>query len=48
GNEVNSYSVGTELVVALEAAEKDLYGIQVDPDTEKYSLVLVTFDDIDL
>ena len=48
GNEVESYSLETELVVALEAAEKELYGIQVDPSSEKYSLVLVTFDDSDL
>lgn len=45
GNEVASYSLETELVVALEAAEKELYGIQVDPSNEEYSLVLVTFDD---
>lgn len=48
GNEVESYSLETELVVALEAAENELYGIQVDPSSEKYSLVLVTFDDSDL
>jgi hypothetical protein len=45
GNEVTSYSLETELVVALEAAEKELYGIQVDPASEEHSLVLVTFDD---
>jgi hypothetical protein len=45
GNEVESYSLETEFVVALEAAEKELYGIQVDPFSEEYSLVLVTFDD---
>jgi hypothetical protein len=45
GNEVNSYSLETESVVALEAAENELYGVQVDPVTEKYSLVLVTFND---
>jgi hypothetical protein len=40
-------STGTVVptVVALEAAEKELYGIQVDPSNEEYSLVLVTFDD---
>ena len=48
GNEVESYSLETELVVALEAAEKELYGIQIDPFSEEYSLVLVTFDDSDL
>ena len=32
-------------VVALEAAENMLYGVQVDPSTEKSSLVLVTFDE---
>jgi hypothetical protein len=48
GNEVESYNLETELVVALEAAEKELYGIQVDPFSEEYSLVLVTFDDSDL
>jgi hypothetical protein len=48
GNEVTSYSLETELVVALEAAEKELYGIQVDPASEEHSLVLVTFNDNDL
>ena len=32
-------------VVALEAAENELYGVQVDSSSEQYSLVLVTFDD---
>ena len=48
GNEVASYSLGKELIVALEAAEKELYGITVDPDTEDHSLVLVTLNDNDL
>jgi hypothetical protein len=47
GNEVASYSLKTESVVALEAAENELYGVRVDPDTEAYSLVLVTFDESD-
>ncbi len=47
GNEVKSYSLETESVVALETAGNELYGVQVDPDSEKYSLVLVTFDDSD-
>ena len=45
GNEVKSYSLETESVVALEAAGNELYGVQVDPASEEYSLVLVTFDD---
>ena len=48
GNEVASYSLETELVVALEAAAKELYGIQVDPFSAEHSLVLVTLDDSDL
>jgi hypothetical protein len=48
GNELESYSLEKELVVALEAAEKELYGIQVDPFSVEYSLVLVTLDDSDL
>jgi hypothetical protein len=32
-------------VVTLEAAGNELYGVRVDPDTEKHSLVLVTFDE---
>jgi hypothetical protein len=48
GDEVESYSLETESVVALEAAENMLYGVQVDPSGEQFSLVLVTFDDIAL
>lgn len=48
GNELESYSLEKELVVALEAAEKELYGIQVDHFSAEYSLVLVTLDDSDL
>jgi hypothetical protein len=48
GDEVESYSLETEsVVVALEAAENTLYGVQVDPSDEQFSLVLVTFDDSD-
>ena len=48
GNELATYSLEKELVVALEAAEKELYGIQVDPFSVEYNLVLVTLGDNDL
>lgn len=47
GNEVASYSLEAESVVALEAAENKLYGVRVDSLGANFTLVEVTFD-IDL
>ena len=44
GNVVESYSLGTESVVSLEAAEDKLYVVRADSSGENFTLALVTFD----
>jgi hypothetical protein len=44
GQVVESYSLETQSVVALEAAEDKLYVVRVDPSGENFTLSLVTFD----
>jgi hypothetical protein len=44
GNVVESYSLETESVVSLEAAEDKLYVVRADSSGENFTLALVTFD----
>ena len=43
GTEVESFSLGTEVIVALEAAEDKLYGVRVDSSGANFYLAEVTF-----